>query len=406
MGDILFLAHRVPYPPNRGDKIRSYNILRYLSERHRVHLLAFGDDIADCNHAADIAHFTDSAMIIPRVKPRWLAGIQAVLQGKPVSLAAFDVREMRVAVDRMLSRYPIDTIYVFSGQMAQYLPDRPGLRIIMDFVDVDSAKFDSYACLTGGIAGWVMAREARLLADYERIVASRADASIFVSEAEAELFADRSGVTNATVVENGIDTLLFDPDGDFEPLAKAERLIVFIGQMDYRPNIDAVQWFANDILPGIQGACAGAHFAIVGRKPSEAVKALAQRKGVIVTGDVDDVRGWLAAAAVVVAPLRVARGVQNKILEAMAMARPVVATSDAANGIDHGGTIVVGDSASQFSGAVIGLLTDPDRAGEIGRAARAQVQARYGWAARLAPLDTIINPAAVPPVPMPSAVTA
>lgn len=166
-------------------------------------------------------------------------------------------------------------------------------------------------------------------------------------------------------------------------------LIVFTGQMDYRPNIDAVTWFARDILPLISKRHP-AHFAIVGRAPTAAVKALAGDH-VTVTGAVDDVRGWLAAAAVCVAPLKLARGIQNKVLEAMAMARPVVASTAAAEGIDHADTIGVADTAQDFADRIATLIETPDTAAALGRAARAQVVRRYGWDARLAPLDTLLG---------------
>ncbi|WP_235527954.1 glycosyltransferase, partial [Sphingomonas sp. Leaf38] len=166
-------------------------------------------------------------------------------------------------------------------------------------------------------------------------------------------------------------------------------LIVFTGQMDYRPNIDAVTWFVRSILPLLHQRHP-AHFAIVGRAPTAAVLALAG-DDVTVTGAVDDVRGWLASAAVCVAPLKLARGIQNKVLEAMAMARPVVASVAAAEGIDHGDTIRVADTAQDFADRIATLIESPDAAALIGHAARAHVIGRYGWDARLAPLDALLG---------------
>jgi glycosyltransferase involved in cell wall biosynthesis len=168
-------------------------------------------------------------------------------------------------------------------------------------------------------------------------------------------------------------------------------LIVFTGQMDYRPNIEGVVWFVETILPHIRIAFPDARFAIVGRNPTDAVKALAKHPGVTVTGEVADVRGWLAAASVVVAPLKLARGIQNKVLEGMAMARPVVASAAAAQGIDHADTIKVGSTVGEIAEAVNALLADPRKAAELGVFARRQVQERYSWAARLAPLDDLLG---------------
>ncbi len=447
MSDLLFLAHRVPFPPDRGDKIRSFHVLRYLSARARVHLVAFADDAADLDPPVAFTDRLASCTILPRGKSQARAAIEALVTGKPVSLTAFASSAMQVAVDRVLPR--VGGIYCFSGQMAQYLPDG-GARVVMDFVDVDSAKFAGFADDSRGPMRWMMRREARLLGAFEREIAARVSASLFVSEAEAALFRTGGATGRIVAVENGIDSATFDPAAYAEtpsyhpgegrgPVGKAavildspssstspnwtpasageapggavpggavragevkggalpggacdEPLIVFTGQMDYRPNIEAVTWFARDTLPQIRARHPTARFAIVGRAPTPAVQALAG-EAVTVTGAVDDVRGWLAAADVCVAPLKLARGIQNKVLEAMAMARPVVASAAAAEGIDHAGTIRVAADAQDFAAQVLALIDAPADAAELGQAARAQVLRRYGWDARLAPLDALFG---------------
>ncbi|MGQ2929995.1 MAG: glycosyltransferase, partial [Sphingopyxis sp.] len=198
-------------------------------------------------------------------------------------------------------------------------------------------------------------------------------------------------------VENGIDTDTFDPSLPHHRVGQGEGpLAVFTGQMDYRPNIDAVRWFATGILPLIRQRHPAARFAIVGRAPTDEVRALADLPGVAVTGEVADVRPWLAAADAVIAPLLLARGIQNKLLEAMAMARPVVASAAAAEGIDAtpGDHLLVADGADAMSAAVCSLFDDRDRARAMGQAARKQMIARYGWDARLAPLGQLLGLAA------------
>jgi len=603
VSDLLFLAHRVPFPPDRGDKIRSFHVLRYLGARMRVHLVAFADDAADLDPPAAFTDMLASCMILPRGKSQMRAGLEALATRKPVSLTAFAAPAMQAAVDRILPR--VDGIYCFSGQMAQYLPD-DGPGVVMDFVDMDSAKFAGFADDSRGPMRWMMRREARLLGAFEREIAARVAASLFVSEAEAALFRTGGATGRILAVENGIDSATFDPAGQVgqaeqtpthtyhpgegrgpvgkaavttdspssstspnrtpasarevkggtpdpaaqagqaatpshhpgegrgpvgkaavtpdspssstspnwtpasagevkggaggapDPAAQTEQaatpphhpgegrgpvgkaavtpdspspstspnstpasagevkggatdpaahagqaatpshhpgegrgpvgkaavttdspssstspnwtpasagavkskavlseahadpLIVFTGQMDYRPNIEAVTWFARDILPRIRTQHPTARFAIVGRAPTPAVQALAG-DAVIVTGAVDDVRGWLAVADVCVAPLKLARGIQNKVLEAMAMARPVVASAAAAEGIDHAGTIRVAADASEFAAQLLALLEAPADAADLGRAARAQVLRRYGWDARLAPLDALFG---------------
>ena len=377
--EVLFLAHRVPFPPDRGDKIRSFHILKHIAAFARVHLVAFADDARDLDPPAEFRALLGECVVVPRTKSKARAAAEALATGKPLSLTAFADRRLAAAVQGILHRHPIDAAYAFSGQMAQYLPGGP--RAVMDFVDLDSAKFAAYAEDARGPMRWLMRREARLLGAYERRVAKRADAMLFVSDAEAAL------LPGSQALENGIDTAAFDPAA---VLSVGERgpLVVFTGQMDYRPNIEAVIAFVRDDLPTIRAGHPAARFAIVGRAPSPAVRALAG-EAVIVTGEVADVRPWLAGAAVVVAPLQLARGVQNKVLEAMAMARAVAASPAAAEGIDHADTIVVSEDAGA---AVCGLLSDPEQAAALGAAARARVIARYGWDARLAGLQGLLFP--------------
>jgi sugar transferase (PEP-CTERM/EpsH1 system associated) len=246
---------------------------------------------------------------------------------------------------------------------------------------------------------WVNAREAQRLADFERAVAQRADVSLFVSQAEAALFRSRVNLPGADIraLSNGIDLGYFDAKASFEPAPRGEGpLLVFTGQMDYRPNVEAVCAFAEEAMPLILRERPDARFAIVGRNPAPAVRRLDGRNGCLVTGPVADVRSWLAAADVVVAPLTIARGIQNKVLEAMAMARPVVVSRPAWEGIDAvpGEELLVADGVGDQARLVLELLADPDRARAIGLAARSKVETAYRWDARLAPLAEIIAPQA------------
>ena len=391
MGDILFLAHRVPYPPDRGDRIRAYNILKHLAARRRVHVASFNDDAGDAAVEHGLGEAIGECVVVPRGKPMWRAGLEAIASGRPVSVTAFTDDAMKAAVSGLLERHDIDTIFVFSSQMAQYVPVASEHRFVMDFCDVDAAKFMQYGEQGWGPKAKLMQREGRLLLAHDRAVAERADASLFVSEAEAALFARLTGADGVQAVANGIDTETYDPAKPAATVDAAGELIVFTGQMDYPPNIEAVTWFAQDILPLIRARRPAAAFAIVGRAPTPAVRRLADLPGVTVTGEVADVRGWLAAAAVAVAPLKLARGVQNKVLEAMAMARPVVVSAAAAKGIDHGGTVLVGQDADQLADRIVGLLADPAAAADLGARARDRVVARYGWDATLAPLDAIVG---------------
>lgn len=388
MNEILFLAHRIPFPPDRGDKIRSFHELKHLAALGRVHLACFADDEADAAHLAGLREALGGALgeahVEVRRTGRAAAGARALLEGKPVSLTLFDSGHLRGFVARILAERPISAIFAFSGQMAQFVPAETRARFVMDFGDVDSAKFEAYGRESGAMAA-IHRREGVRLAAFERAVAARADVSLFVSDAEAALFRSRSGLASADIraLQNGVDLDFYDPAGPFPKVDEPGPLIVFTGQMDYAPNVDAVRWFAAEVLPRLPDG----RFAIVGRNPPESVRRLSGER-VVVTGSVPDVRTWLASADVVVAPLRIARGIQNKVLEAMAMARPVVATPAAFEGIEAepGRHLLVADGAEAQAAAVAELIADPGRASALGAAARMRMEEAYRWDARLAPL--------------------
>lgn len=391
MADILFLAHRIPFPPDRGDKIRSWNVLKRLAELATVHLACFADDEADAAHLPELRNALGGRLGEAHVEVRRTgkaaAAARALLAGKSVSLTLFESVPLRRFVDRMLSAGRIGAVFAFSGQMAQFVPEDTDARFVMDFGDVDSAKFGDYAALGGPLAP-LHRRESARLGAFEVATAARADVSLFVSEAEAGLFRSRGGRGDIRALPNGVDLDFFDPDADFAPVAEPGPLAVFTGQMDYAPNVDAVRWFAGEVLPLVPGL----RFAIVGRRPAAAVRTLAGTH-VNVTGAVDDVRGWLAAADVVVAPLRIARGIQNKVLEAMAMARPVVATPAAFAGIDAvpGRDLVVAENAAAVAEAIRALLGHPAAAASMGAAARLRMEEGYRWEACLAPLAALVG---------------
>lgn len=395
MGDILFLAHRIPYPPDRGDKIRSFNILKKLCDLATVHLATFADDDTDMAHAEALRPMLGSLHVEKRTVSKAVGGIRAMLSGKPISLTLFDSAEIRDFVSRTLATETIDTVFVFSGQMAQFVPDLPpGIRFVMDFADVDSAKFASYAQSSRLPMRYVHAREARKLAAFETETARRADASLFVSEAEAALFRREAGLGAERVraLENGIDCAFFDPGAEIPAIERPDGpLVVFTGQMDYRPNVEAAASFADDALPIIRLQNPHVTFAIVGRNPTGEMERLGGRDGVIVTGGVPDIRSWLAAADVVVAPLRIARGIQNKVLEAMAMARPVIASRPAFEGIDAtpGRDLLVADTPGEEAQLVLELLSNSPMGEVMGQAARKRMLKRYVWDETLAPLAAL-----------------
>jgi sugar transferase (PEP-CTERM/EpsH1 system associated) len=392
MGELLFLAHRIPFPPDRGDKIRSHALLKALAARSPVHVATFGETDADMAAEEELAATAASHILVQRTISNLRAGLHALSVGQPVSLVAFDSDLIRRYVGRLIATRPIDTIFVFSGQMAQFIPESFAGRVVIDFVDMDSAKFAAYARGSLSPMKLVNAREARLLGAFERAMARRAHLSLFCSPNEVAEFRLGLGEQNVRVdaVVNGIDTVFYDPQG-VKPATYAGAPgphLVFTGQMDYAPNVDAVVHFAEAVLPSVQQRFPQACFHIVGRNPAPAVQALQGRPGVDVVGAVDDIRPWIASADMVVAPLRIARGIQNKVLEAMAMARPVIASAAAAEGIEarSGEHFLVAASDKAMAEALCALAADPARAKAIGEAGRAHMLAHYQWDARLAPL--------------------
>ena len=397
-GEILFLAHRVPFPPDRGDKIRSHHLLKRLAEIAPIHVGCLAETDGDVTQESELADVAASHFLARRAKPLPLAGAEALVRGLPVSLTAFDHAGLRGWVATTLAERPIETVFVFSGQMGQYVPADFGGRVVIDLCDVDSAKFEAYG-KQGGLRAWIDRREARLLALEEERLAHRAHCTLLVSEAEAALFrsrlADPAGV-RIEALRNGIDTEAFDPlvaHPHPELAAQPGSHLVFTGQMDYAPNVAAALRTAERLLPIIRQVHPEAAFHIVGRAPVPQLRRLDGQDGVRVWGEVPDVRPFLAAADAVLAPLEIARGIQNKVLEAMAMARPVVLSPEAATGIDARDSehFAVGADDVALIDCTLALLCNQTAAEAMGAAARRYVVEHQSWTAMLAPLGEIVG---------------
>lgn len=392
MARLLYLVHRLPYPPNKGDKVRSFHLLKHLARHHEVCLGTFVDDPDDEQYVDTVRGFC-AALHVERLSPRMakLRSLSGLLHGEALSLPYYRNAGMRDWVAAEGARRPFDAAVVFSSVMAQYVP--PGLPSLVDFVDADSAKWTAYAASHAWPMSWIYRREGRRLLAYERQVAMQAERGFFVTPAEVALFTGLAPECAEKVesVGNGVDADFFAPaHAGASPYASDEIPLVFTGAMDYWPNVDAVCWFAAEILPALRQRRPQLRFHIVGRSPTPAVQALASAEaGIVVSGTVPDVRPYLAHAAAVVAPLRIARGVQNKILEAMAMGRPVVAASSCTGAIvaAPGRELLAASEAADYVAAIEQLLDDAAAAAEIGRNGRACVLAHYSWDAHLAGID-------------------
>jgi len=398
MHELLFLGHRIPYPPNKGDKIRSWNILKNLTKHFRVHLGCFIDDPEDEKHRPMLEDICESCKFVGLNPPMArLRSLSALISGSPLTLPYFWNADLaRWAADLMEQR-DIKHIFVFSSSMAQYAAGKKAEQAcrVVDFVDIDSDKWRQYAAAKSWPASWIYGREGRKLLEFERKIATASHASLFVSEAEAAMFRDFApeSAEKISALNNGVDFEYFNPAIELEsPFSGDGDTMVFTGAMDYWANVDAVNWFAKEVFPGIRDKKPAAEFWIVGARPAVQVTALESLPGVHVTGSVPDVRPYIRHAKIVVAPLRLARGIQNKVLEAMAMARPVVASPEALEGIDTkiGDEIIQADGATEFVQKALTLLDDTDR-NLVGERARTRVVSNYGWSSNLEGLKTLLE---------------
>lgn len=386
MSGTLLLCHRIPYPPNKGDKIRSYHILKMLQDLGPVYLGAFVDEAQDRQYESVLkSEVTRCFFPFLNKKTSLIRAGWGFLTGQALSVPYYYRSEMQKWIDDILTTYQPQSIVVFSSVMAQYVTDAHAKTRVIDFVDVDSDKWQQYAARQVGIKSWIYQREAEKLAEVEGKIAEEFDASFFVTEEEADLFRQHHTTVTRPIgyFENGVDIDYFDPSLAYVDPFKKERMMVFTGAMDYWPNVDAVIWFCEEILPQIKKHVANAQFVIVGSNPSDAVWALKEREGVEVTGRVADVRPYLKYASLSVAPLRVARGVQNKVLEALAMNARVVATSAAAAGLHqpYSNEMAICDAPDEFATQCIEWLAHPQPA-----SARDYVLCHYRWANNLEPL--------------------
>jgi sugar transferase (PEP-CTERM/EpsH1 system associated) len=330
---ILFLAHRLPYPPNKGDKIRSFHELNALSQRHEVDLFCFYDQPEDREYFADVRHYCREfyAEEISWIRSRSQA-LLALCQGRPFTPAVFHSPTMASHIQEALRSRNYDLIFLFSSAMAPYVESASRIPRVLDMVDVDSDKWTQYAGHANPPASWIWRAEGRRLGAAEQRWVRDFSLTLLCTRAETEILKHLAPGANIDTLENRLDMTYFDPNlVETTPEIRLwQPYIIFTGSMDYFPNVDAVTFFYREVFPAIRQNFPKAQFVIAGRNPTSAVRVLGRDTSVHVTGAVPDIRPYLRGAAVAVAPMRVARGVQNKILEAMAMGVPVAASQKAA----------------------------------------------------------------------------
>jgi sugar transferase (PEP-CTERM/EpsH1 system associated) len=387
---ILYLCQRVPYPPNRGDKIATYHHIRHLARKHDVAVGCLADGEEDLANVSWITPFVTSVDAIPLSRRRGhLRMLAALATGTPLTLAYFNEPELRGRIRKRIHDGRFDVVVIYSSGMAQFVEESVGVPRVMFFSDLDSLKWKQYAENSAPPLRWVYDREARRLFRYERWVAATFEHSLVCSLRELEDCQRLLPEARVSCISNGVDLEYFRPNGQ----TKRKNSLVFTGVMDYLPNVDGVTWFCDKVLPLIRAQVPDVMFTICGSKPTLRIQTLQRLGEVKVTGSVPDVRPFLAEASVCVVPLRMGRGIQNKLLEAMAMGLPTTATTIAFAGVDarRGRDLLVADEPAEFAAQVVRLLKDQKLRRRMGQAARAAVERSYSWEARLADLETTIK---------------
>ena len=381
---LLYISHRVPYPPDKGERVRGFHEIVALAEQFDVTVAAVRHDRAEEAHANELRRWASDVLLAPPNGCRLLRGGLSALGGRSVTEAYFRSRGLSRQIAAAHRECPFDVAMGYSSGMLPYLLAVDAPMHVMDLVDADSAKWAAYAASGGRLARWTYRREAAAVARLERRAVEGCDAVVAVSQTEADIIGP-----DVHVVANGVDTDYFSPDGESADLGPAA--MVFLGTMSYRPNIEAVCWFVENVWPQLFERVSGAAFVIVGRQPTPAVERLGELDGITVTGDVDDVRPYLRGARGVVCPLQTARGIPNKILESMAVARPVIASPLALQGLDLqvGRDILQALGPEQWIAECERVLSDPSAADALGQAARQCVVASYGWTQRMRPLVSL-----------------
>jgi sugar transferase (PEP-CTERM/EpsH1 system associated) len=388
--NVLFVCHRLPYPPRRGGKIRPFNLIRHLTEAgHSVTVASLARSAAEEGEGRDLRNHCAEVIVEQIGQQRALLQMIARLPTlTPSSMGYFFSPRLRQRIDAVLSSRSYDLIIVHCSSVAPYVASADVPKIL-DFGDMDSQKWLLYARHRGLplAAGYWL--EGRKLERTEKSLAKAFDLCTCTTREELATLRGFNVATETDWFPNGVDSEYFQPTTEaYEP----DR-ICFVGRMDYFPNQQAVQWFCREVLPLVRQRRPKATFAIVGAAPPRSITALASAEGVVVTGTVKDVRPLVKAAALTVAPLIIARGTQNKILESMAMGVPVVASGVAARGVDAepGKHILVADSAAEFATAVSSVLEHKAERRRLEEAGRDRILTNHSWAASLRKFDGIVG---------------
>jgi sugar transferase, PEP-CTERM/EpsH1 system associated len=408
--NILFLAHRIPYPPNKGDKIRSFNEIKYLSKNNNIFLGTILDNKSDMEVLNELKRYCKESYFVYFNKR--ISALRSLFSRKPFSISNFYNSRLQEYVDEILENENIDTVICFCSVMAEYIfksrlykeKDLDDIRLIMDFVDLDSDKWLQYAKYTRFPLNLLYKLENKRLFKYEIRINKIFDISIFVSQREVHVFKELyHEARNLHIIPNGVDYNYFlskQINSSSQPairnpqtaIIKKQPVLIFTGIMDYFANEDGVNWFCKHIFPKIKAEIPDVQFYIVGNYPTKKVMSLSMIDGVIVTGYVEDIREYYMMADICVVPLRIARGLQNKVLESMSTGNAVVATSNASNGITSHDSIdiVIADDVESFAKKTISLLKNENRRKELGKKAVENILKNYSWDTNLKAFDNLL----------------
>jgi sugar transferase (PEP-CTERM/EpsH1 system associated) len=387
---ILLLTHRIPYPPDKGDRIRSYHLLTYLARHGSVDLATLVDEeVADASRSA-LEGLCRRVLLAPLSRTgRWFRAACSLTCGRSATAGLFHSRLLRRTVDAWLADTDYDVIVCFSSGVLPYVLHRGlGPRLIADLVDVDSQKWFDYAARTSAAnpLSWMFRLEGKRLRELE-CAASEARATVLITEVEAAVYRAFCPEASVHVVANGVDL------DHFRAMpATDDGSCVFVGYLDYRANVLGLEWFCREIWPAVHAERPSATFHIVGRNAVPAVLRLGAIPGVRVVGPVPDVRPYMARARIVLVPLPVARGVQNKVLEALAMGKAVLGSPAALEGlaITPGVEACQAETPAEWRATLVGLWDDAEGRRDLGDRGRQFVELHHNWESCLEPFGALL----------------
>lgn len=402
--NLLFISQRVPFPPNKGEKIRTYHQIKYLYEQeHDISICCPIDAKEDLTSIAAFKSLYDITFVTHSLFYKPFRLLSGLFNRKALSVANFYNANLQSLLEASLSSTHFDVIVCTSSSMAEYIFRSPQLKkshpqagtkplLIMDFMDLDSDKWAQYAADARWPMLWLYQRESRLLANYEQRIQKEFDAGFFISQAEVDLFDTQFGTRDKIhVLGNGIDGNYFRPN--ITAIDNKVPVFLFTGVMDYKPNVDAIEWFVEQVWQRVIDLYPNARFIVAGMNPTPSIVALGQTPGVEVTGYVDDILPYYHESDYFIAPLRIARGVQNKILQAFACALPVIATDMGAEGIKYsdGQDILLANSPEEFVTQIQLLESDSELKKRLIGNAIELVRKEYSWEGNLKVLDELLS---------------